>query len=138
MQSEEALQDFLGLIFGMMMMYALFPPIAQVITFMKDGVWVPLPAIDIFLPPDRIPGILDPHKVLLAMPFDGSWLSSPQDWLGVHRIVTWILSHIHASILLAVFIFSGYVVTMAAVAVTAEKLRGAAHSIRANSHAKEK
>lgn len=55
----------------------------QAFVWLKTGNWMPLPLSELLqYLPDNIAPIMRPFV---------RWLSSPHDWIGVHRLVAWIL-----------------------------------------------
>lgn len=68
--------------------YSLFLLGWQLLFWLRDGVWVSLSILDLLVPPFTRDG---PQSVTpdLSHIFPGlsSWMSYPQDWIGVHKVL---------------------------------------------------
>lgn len=81
--------------------------IAQCIYWLKNGQWISVSVLELFVHGWRVeeknlpilPLDLVPNSLSSSIP----WLSTPTSWLGLHRAVTWILGFIPFSLALIIF-----------------------------------
>ena len=88
--------------------------LVQCLYWLKNGQWVSVSLLDLFLPKWQIeaanlpilPLDLVPGWLFNGMPWLIDWLSNPHGWLGLHRLVTWILGLTPLSLALVVMGFA--------------------------------
>jgi hypothetical protein len=82
----------------------------QVVRWLDTGLWISLPAILAFTNHAEFqslvagnPAAMKNFAVLSFLPEFGPspWLTEPKAWIGVHRIVMWVLEHCHIGFLSA-------------------------------------
>ena len=82
----------------------------QVITWLDVGVWVDLPGLLAFANHALLQPAADAdattRKIFAVMhfipEFQWPWLESPDRWVGVHKIVFWLLKNVHIGVFSAV------------------------------------
>jgi len=90
---------------GILGLYCLYLFGAQVLEWMRDGIWIRLPATSLFLGAESF----TEAEWLYIFPMRGdrdlgafsSWLSHPESWLGIHRLVFGTLEFFSTPVVLA-------------------------------------
>lgn len=90
---------------GILGLYCLYLFGAQVLEWMRNGIWIRLPATSLFLGAES----LTEAEWLHVFPMRGegdlgvfaSWLSYPESWIGIHRLVFGTLEFFSTPVILA-------------------------------------
>ena len=99
-QSKQAASEFFQLALTIYWSYCALIFVAQIYYFLKTGMWIHAPAINLLLTPSNPSDISGPNLMYPIGLADGTWFSAPNSWTGLFMVVSWVLSHTHVSIAL--------------------------------------
>jgi hypothetical protein len=95
----------LAIIYGVMG-YCLLLLGAQIYVLLRDGVWISLPILNLFVTPPPESVSFNPNHLIPTGLADGSWIAQPHDWLGLHKALSWLLQSIHISVAILLLLFA--------------------------------